>query len=71
MRIVASTNRRAVRALLAPERVRDAATDRTVAKIVGGVRRGGDRALLAYARRFDGLDAAIEIGARELRDGAG
>jgi len=33
LRIVDSTNRRAVRALLAPERVRDAATDKRVAKI--------------------------------------
>ena len=52
LRIVDSTNRRAVQALLAPERVRDAATDRRVAAIVTGVRRGGDRALLRYARKF-------------------
>src|SRR5687767_5606162 len=71
MKIVESRNRRAVRALLAPERARDAATDRTVAKIVSDVRRGGDRVLLEYARRFDRLDGAIEMGERELREGAG
>ena len=61
LKIVDSKNRRAVQALLAPERVRDAATDRRVAAIVTGVRRGGDRALLRYARKFDGLDEPIEV----------
>jgi histidinol dehydrogenase len=71
MKIVDSTNRKAVRALLAPERARDAATERTVAKIVADVRRDGDRALRRYATRFDRLDGPIEIGERELREGAG
>lgn len=70
MRIVDSTNRRAVRALLAPERVRDAATDRRVAAIVAGVRRGGDAALVRYARAFDGLDAPIEVPLAEMRAAA-
>src|SRR6478735_12738851 len=66
LRIVDSQNRRAVQALLAPERVRDAATDRRVAAIVSGVRRGGDRALLRYARQFDGLDEPIEVTPDEI-----
>ena len=66
LRIVDSKNRRAVQALLAPERVRDAATDRRVAAIVTGVRRGGDRALLRYARKFDGLDEPIEVTPDEI-----
>jgi histidinol dehydrogenase len=66
MRIVDSSNRKAVAALLSPTRVRDAATERTVARIVGDVRRRGDEALLAYARRFDGLDGAIEIGREQM-----
>lgn len=70
LRIVDSSNRRAVRALLAPERVRDAATDRTVAAIVGDVRKGGDIALLRYARKFDGLDGPIEVTAAEMRRAA-
>ncbi|HZI77962.1 MAG TPA: histidinol dehydrogenase [Vicinamibacterales bacterium] len=70
LRIVDSKNRRAVQALLAPERVRDAATDRRVAAIVSGVRKGGDAALLRYARTFDGLDGPIEITATEMRRAA-
>ena len=67
LKIVESTNRRAVRALLAPERVRDAATERRVARIVGDVRTGGDAALVGYAKTLDGLDGAIEIGSDEMR----
>ncbi|MBI3046726.1 MAG: histidinol dehydrogenase [Acidobacteria bacterium] len=71
MKIVDARNRRAVQALLAPERVRDAATERRVARIVADVRRGGDRALLRYARRLDRLDGPIEIGEAEMREAAG
>jgi len=41
-----------------------------VAAIVGDVRRGGDAALLRYARRFDGLDGSIEVTRDEMRRGA-
>src|SRR3954467_2927733 len=67
LRIVEATNRRAVRALLAPARVRDAATEKRVARIVGDVRTGGDAALVRYAKTLDGLDGAIEIGSDEMR----
>jgi histidinol dehydrogenase len=70
LRIVTSSNRRAVRALLSPERVRDAATDRRVAAIVNDVRTGGDAALVRYARRFDALDGALEVTAAEMRRAA-
>ena len=70
MRIVESSNRSAVAALLSPDRVRDAATDRAVARIVGGVRRRGDAALLAYARRFDRLDGPIEIAREQMESAA-
>ena len=70
MRIVESTDRRAVRALLAPARVGDAATDRTVAAIVDAVRSNGDRALIRYARQFDRLDGPMEISRREMKAGA-
>ena len=70
LKIVESTNRRAIAALLAPERVRDAATDTRVAKIVGDVRAGGDAMLLRYARALDRLDAPIEIGVDEMRAAA-
>src|SRR5688572_21780844 len=70
LRIVDSKNRRAVQALLAPERVRDAATDRRVAAIVSDVRKGGDAALRRYARKFDGLDGPIEVTAADMRRAA-
>jgi histidinol dehydrogenase len=70
LKIVDARNRRAVRALLSPERVRDAATDRAVAKIVEDVRANGDAAVLKYARKFDRLDGPIEIGADRMRAAA-
>jgi histidinol dehydrogenase len=70
VKIVDSKNRRAVAGLLAPQRVRDAATTRRVAKIVADVRREGDRALLRYARSLDRLDGPIEVGTDEMRRAA-
>jgi histidinol dehydrogenase len=70
LKIVDARNRRAVAALLAPERTRDAATERTVAKIIAAVRARGDAALVAYARRFDGLQTAIEVSVDEMRSAA-
>ena len=70
LKIVESTNRRAVNALLSPERTRDTATERRVAKILADVRSQGDTALLRYARKFDGLDAPMEISADEMREAA-
>ena len=70
LKIVDSRNRRAVRALLAPERARDGATERRVAAIVSAVRREGDRALLRYARKYDPLDGPIEVTADEMREAA-
>jgi histidinol dehydrogenase len=64
--IVEASDRKRVAALLSPVRIRDAATERTVARIVGDVRRRGDAALLTYARRFDGLDGPIEITREEM-----
>jgi histidinol dehydrogenase len=70
MRIVSASDRRAVTALLAPARVRDTATERIVSTIVATVRRGGDRALLRYARELDGLDGPLEIGIDAMRAAA-
>ena len=70
IKIVESHNRRAVTALLAPERARDSATERQVAAIVDAVRRDGDPALLRYARKFDRLDAPIEVSPDEMRKAA-
>lgn len=70
IRIVESRNRRAIQALLAPERAHDTATERRVAAIVEDVRRDGDPALLRYARKFDRLDAPIEISPDDMREAA-
>lgn len=70
LKIVESTNHRAVQALMAPGQGRDAATERRVAAIVDDVRRGGDRALLRYAKKLDGLAGAAEISREEMRAAA-
>lgn len=70
LRIVESTNRKAVAALLAPERTRDVATEKAVAAIIAGVRQGGDAALRRYARQFDRLDGPIEISLAQMRRAA-
>src|SRR5687767_12708653 len=67
IRIVESTDRRAVKALLSPERTRDAATERRVAAIVSDVRRNGDAALIKYARALDRLDGPIEVSLDDMR----
>jgi len=67
IKIVDSKNRRAVAALLSPERIRDEATERRVAQIVADVRRNGDKALTRYARELDGLSGSIEVSIDEMR----
>ena len=61
MKIVASTNRRAVDRLLSATRIRDRATEARAAQIVERVRRHGDAALARFARELDGLDGPLEV----------
>lgn len=61
MRLVDSTNRRAVTALLSATRIRDRDTETRASAIVERVRKGGDAALLSYARELDGLKGGIEV----------
>jgi histidinol dehydrogenase len=61
MRIVEASNKRAIDRLLAPSAQRDRAFERRVQTIVDRVRADGDRALNAYARRFDGATGPIEV----------
>lgn len=61
IRIVRSTDREAVRALLSAAPVRDAATMTKARKIVECVRREGDAALVSYARELDGITDPLEI----------
>jgi histidinol dehydrogenase len=71
MRIITSTQRGAVAALLDRRTRRDPALERRVARIVEGVRAGGDAALRRYAARFDGLTDAFELTRGEIEAGAG
>ena len=61
MRVVASTDRRAVAALLSATRIRERATEARAAVIVERVRKGGDAALVKFARDLDGLQSALEV----------
>lgn len=61
MRLVDSTNRRAVEALLSATRIRDRDTETRASVIVERVRKGGDAALLSFARELDGLKGGIEV----------
>ena len=70
MKIIVSSNTRALRRLLERTQQRDRAVEEQVARIVTGVRRRGDRALKDYARRFDGVVGPLEVSRRDMRNGA-
>ena len=70
VRTVESSQTRSVERLLA-RRTRDQpALVRRVAQIVDRVKRGGDAALIDYARRFDNLTLPIEVTGDEMQAGA-
>jgi len=66
MRIIDSTDTRAVAALLDRRPGRDRELETRVRRILDDVRRRGDQALLAYAKQFDGLDGPIEVSPEEI-----
>jgi len=70
IRILESGDKQAVAALLDRGPRRDLAFERRVARIVSDVRRRGDRALLSYAKRFDGLTGDVEVTRAEMQRGA-
>lgn len=70
MRIISSTNKRALRRLVGHNETTDIARERRVKQIVDDVRRRGDRAVREYARQFDKLRGSIEITTEEIRSGA-
>jgi len=70
IRIIQSGDERAVAALLDRAAGRDVTFERRVARIVSDVRRRGDRALISYARRFDGLKGDVEVTRAEMQHGA-
>jgi histidinol dehydrogenase len=70
IRIIQSGDERAVAELLDRAPRRNPAFERRVGRIVSDVRRRGDRALLSYAKRFDGLTGDVEVTRTEMERGA-
>jgi histidinol dehydrogenase len=70
LRIIESGDARAMRHLTNTTPRADRAFDRRVRRIVEGIRRGGDRALLRMARRFDRLEGPLEVTRPEIERGA-
>jgi histidinol dehydrogenase len=70
VRIIPSTEARAVAALLDRATRRNSTLERRVARIVEHVRRDGDAAVLEYAKQFDGLAGPVEVSGDEMRRGA-
>jgi histidinol dehydrogenase len=70
LRIISAADSRTLERVIGTGADRGHALDHRVAAIVADVRKGGDRALLAYARRYDGLAGPIEIGPDEIEKGA-
>jgi len=70
MRIIDGRDRRAVNRVAAGRHGPDRGIERRVSAIVGRVRSEGDRALIAFARRFDNLRGPLEVSAQEIQAGA-
>jgi histidinol dehydrogenase len=70
IRTIDAADESAVAALLDRAPRRDPEIERRVARIVRTVRKGGDRALLAFARKFDGLAMPVNVTRDEMRDAA-
>ncbi|MGE3704121.1 MAG: histidinol dehydrogenase [Vicinamibacterales bacterium] len=70
MKQIESTNRRALAAVLTRNRAADRAFERRVGAIIDRVRRGGDRALLALAKKYDGAIPPLEISREQMEAGA-
>jgi histidinol dehydrogenase len=70
LRILSSSDTRALSRVLASSGSRDTSVDGRVAAILADVRKSGDRALVAYAKRFDKLSGDIELSAAEIAAGA-
>jgi histidinol dehydrogenase len=70
LRLISASDTRALDRLLHPDAGADSTLGRRVAAIVSDVRRGGDRALLAYAKRYDKLTGDVEVPLKAIEDGA-
>jgi histidinol dehydrogenase len=70
MKLIESRNRRALERVLARHESADRAFERRVATIVERVRQRGDRALLDFAKRFDGAAPPLDISRDEMERAA-
>jgi histidinol dehydrogenase len=70
MRILSSTNAKAVDRILRSSSAGNRRVGAAVASIVSAVRKRGDAALLQYARRFDGLAGELEVSGDEIDEQA-
>jgi histidinol dehydrogenase len=70
MRVVRSSDTRAIARLVRPPLADDRVFERRVRAIVDAVRSDGDRALARFARRFDQVAGPIEVSIDEMRAGA-
>src|SRR5436190_8445900 len=71
LQIIRSTNKKALDRLLRARQTRLEAAEPVARRILEDVRRQGDRALVRYARQFDGVDLRQEgftVSAREVRE---
>lgn len=66
MKIIDASDRRAIERLLTRQARVDRSLDRRVRGIVDRVRTAGDRALLPFARRFDGVTPPLEVAPDEM-----
>lgn len=66
MRIIDSSNTRAVNALLNRRPARDREIDRRVSRIIRRVRLDRDKAVLRFAKQFDGLSGPAEVTREEM-----
>ena len=70
LRVIGAEDAAAVEQLLGGVAGRSPTVETAVAKIVHHVREHGDRALLDYAQRFDGLEGPLEVSTAEMRKAA-
>jgi histidinol dehydrogenase len=70
VKIIATSNRAAIRRLLERRPPDDRRFERRVRAIVDRVRDGGDRALFGFARRLDGVAPPLEVSPQEMRAAA-
>ena len=70
IRIIESSDRRSIEPVLHSHIAADQEFERRVQRLVARVRRDGDRALVEFARRFDGVSPPLELSAGEIRAGA-